>query len=150
MNWTEKRPVVPRSVDSLIRCFAERMYAMREQNALLRVRDLRKHFPITRGFFNTVVGQVKAVDGVSFDLFEGECLGLVGESGSGKTTVGRTILRAIAPTAGEVWFRKDSEEVDVAQAPHDVLKSLRRDMQMIFQDPLCLLESAYDGARYYW
>lgn len=112
---------------------------MREQNALLRVRDLRKHFPITRGFFNTVVGQVKAVDGVSFDLFEGECLGLVGESGSGKTTVGRTILRAIAPTAGEVWFRKDSEEVDVARAPHDVLKSLRRDMQMIFQDPYASL-----------
>ena len=112
---------------------------MREQNTLLRVRDLRKHFPITRGFFNTVVGQVKAVDGVSFDLFERECLGLVGESGSGKTTVGRTILRAIAPTAGEVWFRKDSEEVDVARAPHDVLKSLRRDMQMIFQDPYASL-----------
>ena len=76
---------------------------------------------------------------MSFDLFEGECLGLVGESGSGKTTVGRTILRAIAPTAGEVWFRKDSEEVDVARAPHDVLKSLRRDMQMIFQDPYASL-----------
>ena len=112
---------------------------MREPNALLRVRNLRKYFPITRGFFNTVVGQVKAVDGVSFDLFAGECLGLVGESGSGKTTVGRTILRALAPTAGEVWFRRDSEEVDVAQALHDVLKSLRRDMQMIFQDPYASL-----------
>ena len=62
---------------------------------LLQVQELKKYFPIIKGFFNKVVGQVKAVDGVSFDLFEGECLGLVGESGSGKTTVGRTILRAL-------------------------------------------------------
>ena len=112
---------------------------MDRQNALLRVRDLKKHFPITGGFFNAVVGQVKAVDGVSFDLFEGECLGLVGESGSGKTTVGRAILRALTPTDGEVWFRKDGREIDVARAPHDVLKVLRRDMQMIFQDPYASL-----------
>ncbi len=112
---------------------------MREQNALLRVRGLKKHFPIARGFFNTVVGHVKAVDGVNFDLFEGECMGLVGESGSGKTTVGRAILRALPPTAGEVWFRKDGQEIDVAQAPYDVLKVLRRDMQMIFQDPYASL-----------
>ncbi len=112
---------------------------MDRQNALLRVRDLKKHFPITGGFFNAVVGQVKAVDGVSFDLFEGECLGLVGESGSGKTTVGRAILRALTPTAGEVWFRKDGREIDVAHAPHEVLKALRRDMQMIFQDPYASL-----------
>ena len=112
---------------------------MGHENALLRVRDLKKHFPITGGFFNAVVGQVKAVDGVSFDLFEGECLGLVGESGSGKTTVGRAILRALTPTDGEVWFRKDGREIDVARAPHDVLKVLRRDMQMIFQDPYASL-----------
>jgi len=111
----------------------------KKQNALLRVRDLKKYFPITRGFFNSVVGQVKAVDGVSFDLLEGECLGLVGESGSGKTTVGRTILRALAPTAGEVWFRSNGEEIDMVQAPYEVLKSLRRDMQMIFQDPYASL-----------
>lgn len=111
----------------------------KSQIPLLRVRDLKKHFPITKGFFNTVVGQVKAVDGVSFDLYAGECLGLVGESGSGKTTVGRTILRALAPTDGDVWFRKDGEEVDVAHASHEVLKSLRRDMQMIFQDPYASL-----------
>ena len=102
---------------------------------LLRVRNLKKHFPITKGFFNKIVGQVKAVDGVSFDLFEGECLGLVGESGSGKTTVGRTILRALSPTDGEVLFRVDDREIDVANASPAVLKDLRKHMQMIFQDP---------------
>jgi len=107
--------------------------------ALLRVRDLKKHFPITRGFFNKVVGHVKAVDGVSFDVREGECLGLVGESGSGKTTVGRTILRALSPTAGEVWFRANGREVNVAKASPGVLKGLRRHMQMIFQDPYASL-----------
>jgi peptide/nickel transport system ATP-binding protein len=109
------------------------------QKPLLRVRELKKHFPITKGFFNSVVGQIKAVDGVSFDLYEGECLGLVGESGSGKTTVGRTVLRALAPTDGDVWFRKDGKEVDVAHASYKKLKSLRRDMQMIFQDPYASL-----------
>jgi len=102
---------------------------------LLRVRDLKKHFPITKGFFNRVVNHVRAVDGVSFDLYPGECLGLVGESGSGKTTVGRTVLRALAPTGGDIYFRANGEEVDVARASHETLKTLRRHMQMIFQDP---------------
>ena len=106
---------------------------------LLRVRDLKKHFPILKGFFNKVVGHVKAVDGVGFDLFEGECLGLVGESGSGKTTVGRTLLRALAPTSGEVWFRVNDRDVDVAGASAETLKGLRRHMQMIFQDPYASL-----------
>ncbi|MGA1199682.1 MAG: ABC transporter ATP-binding protein, partial [Candidatus Latescibacterota bacterium] len=106
---------------------------------LLQVQALKKHFPIVKGFFNKVVGQVKAVDGVSFDLFEGECLGLVGESGSGKTTVGRTILRALTPTAGKVLFKQDQQIVDVASATPDVLKKLRRHMQMIFQDPYASL-----------
>jgi len=102
---------------------------------LLHVRDLRKHFPITKGFFNRVVNHVRAVDGVSFDLRPGECLGLVGESGSGKTTVGRTILRALTPTSGDVIFRVNGEAVDVSRASMDALKGLRRHMQMIFQDP---------------
>jgi peptide/nickel transport system ATP-binding protein len=109
------------------------------QIPLLQVQALKKHFPIVKGFFNKVVGQVKAVDGVSFDLFEGECLGLVGESGSGKTTVGRTILRALTPTAGKVLFKQDQQIVDVASATPDVLKKLRRHMQMIFQDPYASL-----------
>ncbi|MCZ6634611.1 MAG: dipeptide ABC transporter ATP-binding protein [bacterium] len=106
---------------------------------LLRVQNLKKYFPITRGFFNQVVGHVKAVDGVSFELFEGECLGLVGESGSGKTTVGRTILRALAPTDGDVWFRVNGNEVDVSGASAKTLKGLRKHMQMIFQDPYASL-----------
>ncbi len=109
------------------------------ETILLEVSDLKKHFPIVSGFFNKVVGQVRAVDGISFSLFEGECLGLVGESGSGKTTVGRTLLRAYKPTDGEIRFRHDGEEVDIARASEDQLKTLRRHMQMIFQDPYASL-----------
>jgi len=108
-------------------------------HTLLEVKGLKKHFPIVKGFFNKVVGQVKAVDGVSFDLIDGECLGLVGESGSGKTTVGRTILRALNPTAGHVSFKLDGDVVDVANASDETLKQLRRHMQMIFQDPYASL-----------
>jgi peptide/nickel transport system ATP-binding protein len=105
----------------------------------MEVRDLRKFFPIRKGFFNKVVGHVKAVNDVSFDLYEGECLGLVGESGSGKTTVGRTILRALSPTSGSVDFRINGEMVNVSGASHEELKGLRRHMQMIFQDPYASL-----------
>ena len=110
-----------------------------EKTILLEVRDLKKYFPMTRGFFNKVVGQVRAVDGVSFDLYAGECLALVGESGSGKTTLGRAILRALRPSAGEVLFHLDGRTVDVASAPEDELVELRRHMQMIFQDPYASL-----------
>ena len=106
-----------------------------DDRPLLQVRGLKKHFPIVRGVFRRIVGHVKAVDDVSFELRQGECLGLVGESGSGKTTVGRTILRAYRPTAGEVLFRSNGKMVDVAKASGDGLKRLRRQMQMIFQDP---------------
>jgi peptide/nickel transport system ATP-binding protein len=102
---------------------------------LLHVQNLKKYFPITDGFFNRVTGHIRAVDGVSFDLHEGECLGLVGESGSGKTTVGRTILRALAPTAGEIQFRVNGQVLDVAGASQNALKALRRHAQMVFQDP---------------
>ena len=102
---------------------------------LLQVRGLKKYFPIKAGFFNKIVGQVKAVDGVTFDLYPGECLGLVGESGSGKTTIGRTLLRALSPTDGEIVFSVNGQSYNLASVSEDVLRPLRQHMQMIFQDP---------------
>ena len=98
---------------------------------LLHVEGLTKHFPVTRGVLGRTVGYVRAVDGVSFDIARGETLGLVGESGSGKTTVGRSILRLIEPTAGTVVF----DGVDVLHADPQTLRQLRRSMQIVFQDP---------------
>lgn len=101
------------------------------QSPLLSVRDLNTHFPVKRGIFQRTMDHVRAVDGVSFDLAPGETLGLVGESGCGKTTVGRTILRLIPATSGEVIF--DGKPV-FQQSAVD-LRALRREMQIIFQDP---------------
>jgi oligopeptide transport system ATP-binding protein len=98
---------------------------------LLSVRDLKKHFPIKKGFWSRTVGHVKAVDGVSFDILPGEVLGLVGESGCGKTTTGRCILRLIEPTAGTVEF----EGENVVELDPGDMRRLRRKMQIIFQDP---------------
>ncbi|MBI3498935.1 MAG: ATP-binding cassette domain-containing protein [Proteobacteria bacterium] len=103
---------------------------------LLDVRGLRKFFPIVKGVFRRVAGQVRAVDDVSFTLSEGETLGLVGESGCGKTTASRCILRAIEPTDGQILFRtRDSRVVDLAPMSRSELRPLRADIQMIFQDP---------------
>jgi len=111
-------------------------------NILLDVKGLKKHFPVRKGLLRRVVAQVKAVDGVDMYIKEGETLGLVGESGCGKTTTGRSILRLIEPTAGEILFKSKKlgtdggyKEVDVAKASRKTLKALRRDMQIIFQDP---------------
>jgi len=107
---------------------------------LLSVRNLKKHFPIhSKGFSSRVIGSVKAVDDVSFDLLPGETLGLVGESGCGKTTTGRTILRALDPTGGQVMFNVNDEIIDLAAIHHKSLKPLRPKMQMIFQDPFSSL-----------
>ena len=108
---------------------------------LLDVRNLKKHFPIEKGFFRTVQGHVKAVDGVSFVIREGETFGLVGESGSGKTTLGRCIVRAIEPTEGQVFFRMpEGEEVDIAAMERRDLRNVRQHFHMIFQDPYSSLD----------
>ena len=103
---------------------------------LLDVRGLRKYFPIAKGFMRRVTGHVRAVDDVSFTVNEGETLGLVGESGCGKTTVSRCILRAIDPTAGQVLYRtRSGDVVDLAPMTTAALGPLRKEIQMIFQDP---------------
>jgi oligopeptide/dipeptide ABC transporter ATP-binding protein len=108
--------------------------------AVLNVRALRKFYPIHRGVLGRIVGHVRAVDDVSFSIDRGETLSLVGESGCGKTTTSRCILRAIAPTAGEIRFRTEKGiEIDVAQLRRKELRPLRRQMQMIFQDPFSSL-----------
>ena len=112
----------------------------RENNVILEVKDLKLHFPIYWGILRRLVGHVRAVDGVSFTLRDGEVLGLVGESGCGKTTVGRTILRLYNPTGGEIWYHpKDGAPVDLAHLSQREMKPLRRELRMIFQDPFSTL-----------
>ncbi|MFH1023103.1 MAG: dipeptide ABC transporter ATP-binding protein [Planctomycetota bacterium] len=104
---------------------------MTNENPLLDVKNLVKHFPIRKGLFSRVVGHVRAVDGVSFAISRGKTLGLVGESGCGKTTAGRTILRLLEPTSGEVWF----DGVDLASLGRAAMREMRRHLQIVFQDP---------------
>ena len=102
---------------------------------LLEVEHLKQHFPIRKGLLNRHVGDVHAVDDVTFTLRQGETLGLVGESGCGKTTLSRTIMRLIDPTAGRILFRGD----DITAAGRKDLRPLRKEMQMVFQDPFASL-----------
>jgi peptide/nickel transport system ATP-binding protein len=106
------------------------------RNTLLEVQNLKKYFPIQRGLRRKIVGYVKAVDDVSFDIYQGETLGLVGESGCGKSTTARLLLRAYDPTAGDIRFRMpDGQQVNISELEKSQLKGLWREMQMIFQDP---------------
>jgi len=102
---------------------------------LVKVESLKKHFPVTGGVMKKTVGYVYAVDGVSFDVPQGQTVGLVGESGCGKTTVGRCILRLINPTDGRIFF----ENEDISQWKGEKLRQLRREMQIVFQDPYASL-----------
>lgn len=106
-----------------------------DQKILLQVRGLKKHFPIYRGVFQRQVGAVRAVDGIDFDVYQGETLGLVGESGCGKSTAGRTILQLYKPTAGSVVF----DGVDLIHIKAEEMRQMRRKIQMIFQDPYASL-----------
>ena len=122
----------------------------KEMKPLISVNNLVKHFPIKAGLLRRTVGWVKAVDDVSFEIYEGETFGLVGESGCGKTTLGRTMLQLIQPTSGEVIFQGK----DVFSLQGRALKAARRDMQIIFQDPFASLnprmvigESIAEGLR---
>jgi oligopeptide/dipeptide ABC transporter ATP-binding protein len=108
---------------------------MNDAQPLVSVRNLKKSFPIKKGIFAREVGAVQAVNDVSFDVARGETLGVVGESGCGKTTTGRTLLRLIEPTSGEITF----EGRDVRSMGTSELRALRREMQIIFQDPVSSL-----------
>ncbi len=100
-------------------------------DVLLGVKDLCKHYPIRRGLLSRVVGQVRAVDGVTFDVYRGETLGLVGESGCGKTTLARAILRLTEVTSGEIHF----DGIDILATNANEMRKLRKRMQIVFQDP---------------
>jgi len=106
-----------------------------DKNVLIKVEDLVMHFPIYRGVVRRQVGAVHAVDGISFDVYQGETLGLVGESGCGKSTTGRTILQLYKPTSGNVYFK----DKNLVKLKPEAMRMMRREMQMIFQDPYASL-----------
>src|SRR5262252_1552990 len=103
---------------------------MSDDQALISIRDLKVHFPLRAALFNHSAQVVKAVDGVTLDIYRGETVGLVGESGCGKTTLGRAILRLTEPTAGQILFRNQ----DLTQLSTREMRAQRRRLQVIFQD----------------
>ena len=106
---------------------------------IIEIKNLKKYYPITAGIFQRVIGHIKAVDDVSFVIPRGKTVGLVGESGCGKTTISKCILRAVDPTSGEIHLNTEDGTNNVADMREKDLRPLRREMQMIFQDPFSSL-----------
>ena len=111
-----------------------------QENVVLQVNNLKKYFPVESGFLKRQVGEVRAVDDVSFAIAQGETVSLVGESGCGKTTTSRCVIRAIQPTGGEILYRTEAGKVvDLAKLSMNEIRPLRRGFQMVFQDPFSSL-----------
>ena len=131
---TESTMSIAEATDKFVYTTEERIIHHKElykQEPLLQIKNLKTYFPISKGLFGKVHDYVKAVDDVSFDVYPGEIMGLVGESGCGKTTLGRTILRLVEPTEGQIIFKGQ----DITHLPPNELRELRKHIQIIFQDP---------------
>ena len=112
---------------------------MAEQAPLFEIRNLKMHYPVTRGLFKRVYGYVKALDDVSLDIRTGETLGIVGESGCGKSTFGKALVRLEKPTSGQVLYRADDVQKDIATLGAKELFAMRKRVQMVYQDPYSAL-----------
>lgn len=133
-NIIEKSQTVQEALNSATITLEERRKwhaELYQRSKILELHNIKTHFPVNKSLFGKAKEYVKAVDDVSFDVYEGETLGLVGESGCGKTTLGRTILRLVEPTSGLITFKKQ----DITNISNEEMRALRRDMQIIFQDP---------------
>jgi peptide/nickel transport system ATP-binding protein len=133
LELKESEPRAQASVHPIVR---ERSLAVTAQNPLLTIHDLKIHFPIQKSLFKRKAGEIKAVDGVSLNLYPGQTLALVGESGCGKTTLAKGILRLIEPSAGKIEY----QNVDLINLPQKKLRLLRKDLQIVFQDPYSSLD----------
>ena len=110
---------------------------------IIKLENLKTHFPVRKGVFRRTVGHIKAVDGVDLEIYRGETLGLVGESGCGKTTLGKSILQLVESTDGKILFHDNNRELDLRTLETTEMKEVRKKLQIIFQDPHSSLNPAF-------